>query len=70
LDSAARTTCAGALEAADRHFFNLVVSHTMQSYYGSPRHGGNREYVSWRMLGVPPVPARGRQQHNLGGGSA
>jgi len=41
-------------------FFSLVVAHTMQGYYGSPRHGGNRDYTSWRMLGVPASPARGR----------
>jgi gluconate 2-dehydrogenase gamma chain len=44
-----------------RTFFNTVVNHTMQGYYGSPRHGGNREWASWKMLGVPPVPVRGRQ---------
>ena len=41
-------------------FFSLAVTHTMQSFYGSPRHGGNRDFVSWRMLGVPASPARGR----------
>jgi gluconate 2-dehydrogenase gamma chain len=53
------------LEKDEREFFGLVVAHTMQSYYGSPRHGGNRDYASWRMLGVPPAPARGRQQFDL-----
>lgn len=33
-------------------FFNLVLAHTMQSFYGSPRHGGNRNYASYRMLGL------------------
>ena len=41
-------------------FFDLVVSHTMQGFYGSPRHGGNRNAVSWKMLGVPNPPIRGR----------
>ncbi|MCL5743598.1 MAG: gluconate 2-dehydrogenase subunit 3 family protein, partial [Acidobacteria bacterium] len=41
-------------------FFDLIVSHTMQGFYGSPRHGGNRDAVSWRMLGVPVPPVRGR----------
>jgi len=31
-------------------FFNLVLSRTMQGFYGSPRHGGNKNYVSYRML--------------------
>ena len=46
-------------------FFDLLVSHTMQGYYGGPRHGGNRDAVSWRMLGVPIPPVRGRAQHDL-----
>jgi len=43
-------------------FFNLVLAHTMQSFYGSPRHGGNRDYASYRMLGLdyPPVTGRNR----------
>jgi len=36
----------------DTSFFNLVRDHTMQGYYGSPRHGGNKDYVSYRMLGL------------------
>jgi len=48
-----------------RQFLDLVVSHTLQSYYGDPRHGGNRDAVSWRMLGVPLVPIRGREQYDL-----
>jgi gluconate 2-dehydrogenase gamma chain len=41
-------------------FFGLVVDHTMMGYYGDPRHGGNRNRVSWRMLGLPDPPIRGR----------
>ena len=33
-------------------FFNMVIEHTMQGYYSSPRHGGNRNYVSYRMLNL------------------
>jgi len=46
-------------------FFDLVVNHTMQGFYGDPRHGGNRDGVSWKMLGVPYPPIRGRQQYDL-----
>ena len=35
-----------------RRFFNLVVSHTMQGFYGSPRHGGNKNYMSYKMMGL------------------
>jgi len=31
-------------------FFNMVINHTMQGFYGSPRHGGNRNYISYKML--------------------
>ncbi|MCC7175493.1 MAG: gluconate 2-dehydrogenase subunit 3 family protein [Bryobacterales bacterium] len=49
-------------EIEEKHagFFALIRAHTMQGYYGDPRHGGNREEVSWRMLGLPSPPVRGR----------
>ncbi len=58
--------------AADReHFadggkaaFELVLAHAMQGFYGNPRHGGNRGYASWRMIGVPPMPVRGREHYD------
>lgn len=42
-------------------FFSMLIDHTMQGYYGDPRHGGNRDAVSWKMLGLPYPPIRGRQ---------
>jgi len=60
LSAAEQTAFLKALEKKRDPFFDLVVTHTMQGYYGDPRHGGNREVVSWRMLGVPSVPIRGR----------
>lgn len=33
-------------------FFNLIRDHSMQGFYGSPRHGGNKNYVSYKMLGL------------------
>ena len=56
----------GAVEAADwdgvlpTAFFALLREHTMMGFYGDPRHGGNKDRVSWRMLGVPDPPIRGR----------
>jgi gluconate 2-dehydrogenase gamma chain len=41
-------------------FISLLATHSIQGYYGNPRHGGNRDYCGWRMLGVPAVPVRGR----------
>jgi len=46
-------------------FFGYLVDHTMQGYYGDPRHGGNREGASWKMLGLPYPPIRGRQRYDL-----
>ncbi len=43
-------------------FFRMIADHTMQGFYGDPRHGGNREFASWRMLGIPHPPVRGRQR--------
>jgi gluconate 2-dehydrogenase gamma chain len=54
-----------ALEKEAKPFFDLVRAHTMQGYYGTPRHGGNRDAVSWRMLGLDEPPLRGRAQYDI-----
>lgn len=36
-------------------FFTLVIDHTMQGFYGSSEHGGNRDEASWKMLGIRDV---------------
>lgn len=33
-------------------FFQLLRDHTMQGFYGSPRHGGNKYYASYKMIGI------------------
>ena len=56
----------GTIEAADwsdveaAAFFAVLRNHTMMSFYGDPRHGGNKDRASWKMLGVPDPPIRGR----------
>jgi gluconate 2-dehydrogenase gamma chain len=50
---------------ASNDFFSLILSHTMQGFYGDPRHGGNRARVSWKMLGLPYPPIRGRLHYDL-----
>jgi len=35
-----------------RSFFNLILDHSMQGFYGSPRHGGNCDYVSYKMMKI------------------
>ena len=54
-----------ALEKQNAVFFNLVRNHTFDGYYGAPRHGGNRDAVSWRMLGLTEPPLLGRSQYDL-----
>ena len=46
-------------------FFSLLIEHSMQGFYGDPRHGGNRDRVSWKMLGVPYPPVRARLRYDL-----
>lgn len=43
-------------------FFSAVVSHTMQGFYGPARHGGNKDYVSYTMMGLvyPQVVGQNR----------
>jgi len=67
LTFAQQTQIARILENQRKPFFELVLSHTMQSFYGSPRHGGNRDGVSWLMLGVPEPPVRGRSEFDGAG---
>lgn len=49
-----------------REFFNLVLEHTKQGFYGSPEDGGNRNYVSFKMLGLDPA-YRPQQKRDPGG---
>jgi len=46
-------------------FFNLVLTRTMQGFYGPPRHGGNKHYVSYRMLKLdyPLLVGQNRYRH-------
>lgn len=37
-------------EDEQKSFFRKLIDRTMQGFYGSPRHGGNKNYVSYRML--------------------
>ncbi len=37
-------------QTTQKAFFELILAHTMQGFYGSPRHGGNKDYVSYRMM--------------------
>jgi gluconate 2-dehydrogenase gamma chain len=52
-------------QLSSAEFFGYVVDHTMQGFYGDPRHGGNREGVSWKMPNLPYPPIRGRVRSDL-----
>ncbi len=45
--------------------FEMVLNHTMQGFFGNPRHGGNRDFASWRLVGVSPLPVRGRLHYSF-----
>lgn len=46
-------------------FFRMVRDHAMQGFYGSPRHGGNRGYGSYKMLGLdyPQIIGQNRYRY-------
>lgn len=51
-------------DANQKSFFRLILDHTMQGFYGSPRHGGNKNYVSYKMmkLDYPHVMGQNRYE--------
>jgi gluconate 2-dehydrogenase gamma chain len=52
------------VERQDKAFFDLILNHARQGFYGDPRHGGNRGRVSWKMLGLSFPPVRGRAHYD------
>jgi len=52
------------VEQDSKAFFDLILTHTRQGFYGDPRHGGNRGMASWKMLGLPFPQVRGRQHYD------
>lgn len=51
-------------ETGQTNFFRLMLDHIMQGFYGSPRHGGNVNYVSYKMmkLDYPHVMGQNRYE--------
>lgn len=47
-------------------FFNLMLDHTMQAFYGSPRHGGNCNYVSYKMMNIDYPHIIGQNRYGEG----
>jgi gluconate 2-dehydrogenase gamma chain len=52
----------------DLRFFDLFRDHCMQGYYGSQRHGGNKNNVSYRMLHLdyPLIVGQNRYKTDIG----
>jgi gluconate 2-dehydrogenase gamma chain len=36
-----------------RQFFELLLQNTMEGFFADPLYGGNRDMVSWKMIGFP-----------------
>ena len=54
----------GDAERNSKEFFELILAHCRQGFYGDPRHGGNRNMVSWKMLRLPFPQVRGRMHYD------
>lgn len=50
-------------ELDSKRFLSLVISHTRQGFYGAPRHGGNKNYMSYKMMGFDFPLVVGRNQY-------
>jgi gluconate 2-dehydrogenase gamma chain len=46
-------------------FFRMVRDHSMQAYYGSPVHGGNKNKMSYKMLGLDYPLIIGQNRYNI-----
>lgn len=58
-----QTVVLRGVEQSSKPFFELILAHTRQGFYGDPRHGGNRNRASWKMVGLAYPPVRGRQHY-------
>jgi gluconate 2-dehydrogenase gamma chain len=45
-------------------FFDMVRQHSLQGFYGSPVHGGNRGFISYRMLALDYPKVIGQNRYN------
>jgi gluconate 2-dehydrogenase gamma chain len=51
-------------EHSQANFFEMVRQHSLQGFYGSPAHGGNRNYISYHMLGLDYPNVIGQNRYN------
>jgi len=59
-DAALKTMDAGKAEFVNingKQFFEMLYQSAMEGFFADPMYGGNRDKVSWRMVGYPGLPA-------------
>ena len=59
-EAALKTMEAGKAEFPDldgKLFFEQLLQISMEGFFADPMYGGNRDKVSWKMLGYPGLPA-------------
>jgi gluconate 2-dehydrogenase gamma chain len=49
----------------DKEFFSMVRDHSMQAYYGSPIHGGNKNKMSYKMIKLDYPLIIGQNRYNI-----
>jgi gluconate 2-dehydrogenase gamma chain len=55
-----KTMEAGKAEFAEvnaKQFFEMLLQSAMEGFFADPIYGGNRDKISWRMVGYPGLPA-------------
>ena len=59
-ETALKTMEAGKAEFTDigsKPFFEALLQSAMEGFFADPIYGGNREKISWKMVGYPGLPA-------------
>jgi gluconate 2-dehydrogenase gamma chain len=59
-EAALKTMDAGKAELDEvngKEFFEMLLQSAMEGFFADPIYGGNRDKVSWRMVGYPGLPA-------------
>ena len=46
-----------------QRFFELLRTHSLQGFYGSPRHGGNKNFISYKMMGLDEFQVIGQNRY-------
>jgi hypothetical protein len=60
LEPAEQDAVLASLEQAKSPAFHWLLETTMEGFYADPRHGGNRNGVSWQLIGFPgPTGGKG-----------